>query len=235
MAIADLRKDYTLGSLRRADLATDPLAQFQHWFHDAQDARARGSWLRRAGIEFYKFLKVLGGAKPIDPNAMALATVDANGFPSVRTVLLKGVDERGFIFFTNYESRKGHELTTNPRAALVFYWRELERQVSISGMVEKVSREESEKYFVSRPRGSQIGAWASQQSAPIPDREFLEKRWAEMEAKFPADVSTPPFWGGYVLRPARIEFWQGGASRLHDRFQYAKQADGSWKIERLSP
>ncbi len=235
MTIADLRKDYTLGALERADLDTDPIAQFQHWFNDAQNARARGSWIRRAGIEFYKFIKTLGGARPIDPNAMSLATVDANGFPSLRTVLLKGADQRGFIFFTSYESRKARELAVNPRAALVFYWRELERQVSIAGMVEKISVEESEAYFKSRPRGSRIGAWASQQSAPIPDREFLEKRWTEIEAKFPTDVPIPPFWGGYVLKPERIEFWQGGASRLHDRFEYAKQADASWKIQRLSP
>ena len=156
MPIADLRKDYTLGALRRAGLESDPIAQFQHWFRDAQDARARGSWLRRAGIEFYKFIKTLGGAKPIDPNAMSLATVDANGFPSLRTVLLKGVDARGFIFFTNYESRKGRELAVNPRAALVFYWRELERQVSVAGTAEKLSVEESAQYFRSRPRGSRI-------------------------------------------------------------------------------
>lgn len=235
MAIADLRKDYTLASLRRAHLNADPFAQFQHWFRDAQDARARGSWLRRAGIEFYKFIKALGGARPVDPNAMSLATVDANGFPSVRTVLLKGVDARGFLFFTNYESRKGRELAGNPHAALVFYWRELERQVCVAGAVEKLSREESEQYFQSRPRGSQIGAWASQQSTPIPDREFLESRWAEMEQKFPADIPVPPFWGGYVLKPERIEFWQGGASRLHDRFEYARQPDGTWRIQRLSP
>jgi pyridoxamine 5'-phosphate oxidase len=235
MAIADLRKDYTLGALRRVDLDANPIAQFQRWFEDEATARSRGGWLRRAGIEFYKFLQALRGAKPIDPNAMALATVDANGFPSVRTVLLKGVDERGFLFFTNYESRKGRELELNPRAALVFYWRELERQVSIAGTVEKLSREESEKYFQSRPRGSQIGAWASQQSAPIPNREFLEKRFAEAEEKFRRDIPIPPFWGGYVLKPERIEFWQGGASRLHDRFEYVKQTDGSWKVQRLSP
>jgi pyridoxamine 5'-phosphate oxidase len=235
MAITDLRKEYTLGSLRRADLDADPIAQFQHWFHDAQDARARGSWLRRAGIEFYKFIKALGGAKPIDPNAMSLATIGADGFPSVRTVLLKGVDPRGFIFFTNYESRKGRELAANPRAALVFYWRELERQVSVAGVVVKISREESEKYFHSRPRASQIGAWASRQSAPIPDRKFLEQRFHEFETKFAREIPVPEFWGGYVLKPERIEFWQGGAGRLHDRFEYAKQPDGSWKIQRLSP
>jgi pyridoxamine 5'-phosphate oxidase len=235
MAIADLRKDYTLGALRRADLDANPIAQFQRWFEDEATARSRGGWLRRAGIEFYKFLQALRGAKPIDPNAMALATVDVNGFPSVRTVLLKGVDERGFLFFTNYESRKGRELELNPRAALVFYWRELERQVSIAGTVEKLSREESEKYFHSRPRGSQIGTWASQQSAPIPNREFLEKRFAEAEEKFRGNIPVPPFWGGYVLKPERIEFWQGGASRLHDRFEYVRQADGSWKVQRLSP
>jgi pyridoxamine 5'-phosphate oxidase len=235
MSLADLRKEYTLGSLRRADLQADPIAQFQRWFADAETARAPGNWLRRVGVGFYKWLKTVGGAKPIDPNAMALATVDAQGRPSIRTVLLKGVDARGFIFFTNYDSRKGRELSGNPHAALAFYWKDLERQVCVTGPVEKISAEESEKYFKSRPRGNQIGAWASQQSAPIPNREFLEQRWQEAEARFHDDVPLPPFWGGYVLRPERIEFWQGGVSRLHDRFQYTNQSDGSWKIERLSP
>jgi pyridoxamine 5'-phosphate oxidase len=214
MSPADLRKEYTLGSLDRASLDADPIAQFGRWFSEAQN---------------------VAGLKPIDPNAMALATVDAKGSPSIRTVLLKGFDERGFLFFTNYESRKARDLAVNPRAALAFYWRELERQVTAEGIVEKISRKESEKYFHSRPRANQIGAWASQQSAPIPDREFLEKRFHDYEVKYPHDVPMPEFWGGYVLKPERIEFWQGGAGRLHDRFEYAKQADGSWKIQRLAP
>lgn len=235
MAIADLRKEYTLGSLHRSDLEPEPIAQFRQWFADAETARAPGSWLRRVGVGFYKWLQIVFGRKPIDPNAMTLATVDARGRPSARTVLLKGADARGFIFFTNYESRKGRELAENPRAALAFYWKDLERQVCVAGPVEKLSVAESEQYFKSRPRGSQVGAWASKQSAPIPNREYLEERWKETEARYPTDVPIPPFWGGYVLRPDRVEFWQGGASRLHDRFEYSRQPDGSWTIQRLSP
>ena len=235
MAIADLRKDYTLGTLHRAALAEEPLAQFQNWFADAAAAKTRGGWLRRVGIGFYKWVLMVFGARPVDPNAMALATVGADGKPSVRTVLLKGVDERGFIFYTNYESRKGRELDGNPHGALVFYWSDLERQVCVSGPVAKISREESEKYFQSRPRGSRIGAWASTQSEVVPDRAFLEARWQEIETRYPQDVPLPPFWGGYALKPERIEFWQGRASRLHDRFCYLRGADGKWKLERLSP
>ncbi len=235
MSLAHLRKDYTLGSLRRADLEAEPLAQFQRWFADAHQLRNAGSWLRRAGVGFYKWLQIVFGAPTIDPNAMTLATVDDQGRPSARTVLLKGADERGFIFFTNHASRKGRELAGNPHAALVFYWKDLERQVCVSGTVGRIPEDEAERYFHSRPRGSQIGAWASKQSVPIPNREFLEARWKEIEARFPEQVPLPVFWGGYVLRPERIEFWQGGASRLHDRFQYTRQPDGSWKIERLSP
>ncbi len=235
MSPAHLRKDYTLGSLRRANLAADPLAQFQKWFAEAQASAAAGSWLRRAGVGFYKWLAMVCGAKPIDANAMTLATVDARGRPSARTVLLKGADARGFMFFTNYESRKARELDGNPNAALAFHWKDLERQVCVSGTVEKIPAGEAEKYFHSRPRGSQIGAWASRQSTPIPGRDFLERQWREIEKRFPSEVPLPPFWGGYVLRPERIEFWQGGASRLHDRFQYTRETDGSWTIERLSP
>jgi pyridoxamine 5'-phosphate oxidase len=171
----------------------------------------------------------------VDANATVLSTVDKNGRPSSRNVLLKGVDERGFIFFTNYDSRKGLELAENPSAALTFYWPELERQVCIAGSVEKISREESEKYFKSRPRGSQLAAWASNQSDIVKDRAALEAKWNEMEKKFPNEVPLPPNWGGYVLKPERIEFWQGRASRLHDRFQYTRQPDNSWKLERLAP
>ena len=150
-------------------------------------------------------------------------------------VLLKGVDERGFVFFTNYDSRKGAELNVNPNAALTFFWPELERQVCVAGTVTKLSKEESEKYFHSRPRGSQLSAWASNQSSVVENRAALEKQWKEIEARFPTAIPLPPYWGGYVLAPRRMEFWQGRPSRLHDRFCYTKQADGTWNIERLSP
>ena len=166
---------------------------------------------------------------------MTLATVDQDGKPSTRTVLLKSVDERGFIFFTNYDSRKGRELAENPNAALTFFWSDLERQVCVAGTVTKLPAAESESYFKSRPRGSRLAAWASNQSEPVPDRAALEAKWRELEKKFPGDIPLPPNWGGYILKPERIEFWQGRPSRLHDRFRYARQADGSWKIERLAP
>lgn len=232
MAIADIRKDYTLADLQRADLKPDPIAQFSTWF---SAAAATGSRWRKISIALYKLWHAILGHAPVDVNAMVLATVDNNGIPSTRTVLLKGVDARGFIFYTNYDSRKGRELSENPNAALTFYWSDLERQVCVAGRVEKLSREESEIYFKSRPHGSQLGAWASNQSEVVPDRATLEARWDEMAKKFPRDVPLPPNWGGYILRPERIEFWQGRASRLHDRFRYLRQADGSWKLERLSP
>jgi len=235
MSLADLRKDYTRDTLERSGLAADPFVQFQHWFADAEVAGGGGGWFRRVGIAFYKAFLTMVGGRSVDPNAMTLATVDAAGRPSARTVLLKGLDPRGFVFFTNYESRKGRELTGNPHAALVFYWKDLERQVCIAGQVEKVSAAESETYFKSRPRGSRIGAWASDQSAPIPGRAFLEQKWKEIEARFPGDVPLPPFWGGYVLKPERMEFWQGRPSRLHDRFSFTRASDGGWKVERLSP
>jgi pyridoxamine 5'-phosphate oxidase len=166
---------------------------------------------------------------------MTLATVDGDGRPSTRTVLLKTVDARGFIFFTNYDSRKGRELAENPDAALTFFWPDLERQVCVAGTVTKLPAAESENYFKTRPRGSRIGAWASKQSEPVPNRAFLEAKWHELEKKFPGEVPLPPNWGGYILKPERIEFWQGRPSRLHDRFSYSRQADGTWKIERLSP
>ncbi len=235
MSIADLRRDYGLSSLSRKDLAPDPIAEFQRWFAQAAAAKA-GSRLRKIGIAFYKFLQVAFGADPVDPNAMALATVGTAGRPSVRTVLLKGVDRRGFIFYTNYQSRKGGELGENPHAALAFYWSDLERQVCVAGPVTKLPREESEAYFSSRPRGSRIAAWASNQSGVVASRNALEQRWKEIETQFSnADVPLPPFWGGYVLAPERIEFWQGRPSRLHDRFCYTKQEDGSWGLVRLAP
>jgi pyridoxamine 5'-phosphate oxidase len=214
MALADLRREYTSGGLRRADLDANPVAQFQKWFTAAEAALAQHQ---------------------LDVNAGTLATADKNGIPSARVVLLKGLDERGFIFFTNYDSRKGRELAENPNAALVFYWQELERQVCLAGSVKKTSREESEKYFKSRPHGSRLAAWASNQSEMVPDRAVLETRWQELEKKFVTDIPLPPNWGGFILRPERIEFWQGRPSRLHDRFSYTRQPDNSWKLERLAP
>jgi pyridoxamine 5'-phosphate oxidase len=214
MAIADIRREYTLAGLRRADLDANPIAQFQKWFGQATNALAQNE---------------------IDVNAATLATVDKNGKPSARIILLKGLDDCGFVFFTNYDSRKGRELMENPNASLVFYWQQLERQVCIAGPVEKVSRAESENYFKSRPRGSQLAAWASNQSDVVADRAALEAMWNEMEKKFSEEVPLPPNWGGYVLKPERIEFWQGRASRLHDRFCYTRQKNNSWKVERLAP
>jgi pyridoxamine 5'-phosphate oxidase len=212
MNLADLRREYTKGGLRRADLDPNPLVQFQKWFEQALTAQL------------------------LEPSAMTLATADKEGRPSSRIVLLKGVDENGFTFFTNYESRKGRELADNPRAALTLYWAELERQVCIAGDVTKVSRAESEKYFALRPRGSQLGACVSQQSSVVPDRAFLETRLREIETQFTnRDVETPSCWGGYLLTPSRIEFWQGRPNRLHDRFQYLRQPDQTWRIDRLSP
>jgi pyridoxamine 5'-phosphate oxidase len=211
-SIADLRREYTLAGLRRADLDADPIIQFEKWLQQALAANLT------------------------EPTAMTLGTADREGRPSARIVLLKGVDGRGFTFFTNYESRKGGELTENPNAALVLFWVELERQVCIAGTVSKVSREESAKYFNSRPKGSRLAAWVSSQSEAIANREVLETRANELQAKYPGEeVPLPPYWGGYCLAPTRIEFWQGRPNRLHDRFQYLRQPDGQWKIERLSP
>jgi pyridoxamine 5'-phosphate oxidase len=214
MSLADTRREYTGGGLRRADLDANPILQFQKWFTEAEAALARHQ---------------------LDVNAATLATADKNGIPSARTVLLKGLGERGFTYFTNYDSRKGRELAENPNAALVFYWQELERQVCIAGSVKKTSREESETYFKSRPHGSRLAAWASNQSEAVPDRAFLEAKWQELEKKFAMDIPRPPNWGGFILRPERIEFWQGRPSRLHDRFSYTRQPDHSWKLERLAP
>jgi pyridoxamine 5'-phosphate oxidase len=235
MAIADIRREYNLTGLRRENLAPEPVAQFKLWFDQATGARASGRVLKFL-VGCYKAVLGLKRVEQIDVNAMTLATVDKHGYPSARMVLLKGVDERGFIFYTNYDSRKGRELSENPRAALVFYWPELERQVCISGTVNKVSLAESDAYFRSRPRGSRLAAWASNQSEVVPNRAKLEERWAEFERKFPdTEVPRPPHWGGYVLTPARVEFWQGRPNRLHDRFVYLREGDQSWKVERLSP
>jgi len=212
MSISHLRREYSLGNLRRKDLLPDPIAQFRVWF-DAVIA---------AGIT--------------EPNAMTLSTVTTDGKPSARIVLLKGVDERGFSFFTNYESRKGHELAATPHASLTFLWKEMERQVRVEGTVTKVSREESEAYFNIRPRNSRLGAWVSNQSQVIANRAVLEENMKELQARYPGeDIPLPPNWGGYIVKPELIEFWQGQRSRLHDRFVYQHQADGSWKLERLAP
>jgi pyridoxamine 5'-phosphate oxidase len=212
LSLNNLRREYTLAGLRRADLDADPVAQF-------------GKWLQQA----------IAAGIP-EPNAMTLATADKQGRPSARTVLLKAADERGFVFFTNYESRKGRELGWNPNAALVFFWPGLERQVCVAGTVAKVSPEESKSYFDSRPKGSRLAALASEQSQPIPDRGFLEKRLAILFTKHPGEeIPVPAAWGGFRLAPDRIEFWQGRPSRLHDRFEYLKLLDNRWQIERLAP
>lgn len=212
LSLSDWRREYMKAGLSEAELDLNPLLQFQKWFQQAVDA----------GM--------------LEPNAAVLATADKQGRPSARTMLLKAVDERGFTFFTNYESRKGHQLAENPQAALVFPWIELERQVIITGPVTRVSREESEAYFKVRPRGSRLGAWASKQSSVISGRGELEERIARLEKQFPnEEIPVPPNWGGFLLTPEQIEFWQGRPSRLHDRLQYTKQPNGSWRIERLSP
>lgn len=235
MSIADIRREYNLAGLRRKDLADDPVVQFKRWFEQAQSARVSGR-LRKFFIRLYESLLLAGGAELKDVNAMTLATADKQGRPSARMVLLKGLDERGFTFYTNYDSRKGQELEENPQAALVFYWSDLEREVCVAGTVSKLPVAESEAYHNSRPRGSRIGAWASKQSSVVRDRAELEAKWREFEARYPGqNVPKPPSWGGYVLAPARIEFWQGRPNRLHDRFRYTRQPGGNWLIERLSP
>ena len=212
MKLIAFRKEYTLAGLRRCDLAENPTVQFQEWFQQAVKAEVT------------------------EPTAMTLATVNDLGHPSARTVLLKAVEERGFIFCTNYESRKGGELAVNPNAALLFFWKELERQVFISGVARKIPAEESDAYFKARPLGSQIAAWVSKQSSVVEHRAELEKNFQELEQKFSGqEVPFPPNWGGYVVAPETIEFWQGRVNRLHDRFRYSKQSDGLWKIDRLSP
>ncbi|MDR0244574.1 MAG: pyridoxamine 5'-phosphate oxidase [Burkholderia sp.] len=211
--LADLRINYSRASLDEADAAPDPLAQFDRWFKEAL------------------------AAKLPEPNTMTLATVGDDGRPSARIVLIKGVDERGFVFFTNYESRKGHDLAVHPQAALLFYWIELERQVRIEGRIEKTSAEESDRYFASRPLGSRIGAWASEQSAVIDSRATLEAREKAISERYGDNPPRPPHWGGYRLVPDAIEFWQGRPSRLHDRLLYTRDAAASpgWTISRLSP
>jgi pyridoxamine 5'-phosphate oxidase len=209
--ISDIRIEYSKKSLDLSDVIPDPINQFRDWFNQALTNEV------------------------VEPNAMTLATATATGTPSVRIVLLKGVEDNGFVFFTNYKSQKGQELAANPNAALNFYWPEQERQIAIAGSVKKISAEASEEYFSSRPRSSQIGAWTSPQSQKIDSRKILEENQNEIERKFEKrDVPRPTHWGGYILEPNRIEFWQGRESRLHDRILYEKE-NGQWTISRLAP
>jgi pyridoxamine 5'-phosphate oxidase len=233
--LADLRREYNLTGLRRADLEPEPIAQFKKWFAQATGQRRSGR-VRKFLIRLYKSVLQMDIPEQLDLNAMTLSTVDAQGKPSARIVLLKGVDPRGFVFFTNYNSRKGRELDQNPSASLVFYWQEQERQVCVAGTASKLPGDESDAYFQSRPHGSQVGAWASDQSQVVNDRADLEQKWSEFEKKFASGkVPRPAHWGGYLVRPDRVEFWQGRPNRLHDRFRYTRLPDNSWKIERLSP
>jgi pyridoxamine 5'-phosphate oxidase len=212
MPLADLRKDYSLAGLTEKELARDPFRQFEKWFQEAE------------------------AAKIAEPNAMILATASREGRPSARTVLLKALDGRGFVFYSNYESRKGRELDGNPRATLLFPWVALERQVIVEGTVTKVAREESEAYFHSRPRMSQLAAWASQQSAIVSGRAVLEDSLKTLDKKYAGqEIPLPPHWGGWRLAPETVEFWQGRRSRLHDRLRFRREKDGSWSVERLAP
>ena len=211
MDISDYRREYTQGGLNRANLDASPFVQFEKWFKQAMDANIP------------------------DASAMTLATVSALGQPTQRTVLLKLFDEDGFIFFTNYSSLKSQQITENPYVSLLFPWTELERQIEINGKATKVSTADSLKYFMSRPRGSQLGAWASEQSSPISSRQILETQLSRIKTKFSkGDIPLPDFWGGYRVVPDTIEFWQGGANRLHDRFEYRRTTSG-WNIHRLQP
>ena len=209
-AVADLRQNYTLAGIKEADTDPNPVKQFATWFEQAVSAELP------------------------EPNAMTLATATADGKPSARMVLLKDYSERGFVFYTNYNSLKGQQLSANPWAALIFWWAELERQVRIEGSVEKLSSQESDTYFHSRPWGSQLGAWVSNQSQIISSREVLDQRLEQLKAQYTKDIPRPPHWGGFRVIPSVIEFWQGRPSRLHDRLRYRFE-DGNWTRERLSP
>jgi pyridoxamine 5'-phosphate oxidase len=207
----NLRKEYTRAGMHEADMDPDPVVQFRAWFENVIEADLH------------------------EPNAMILATATRDGRPSARTVLLKGYDERGFVFYTNYEGRKASDLEANPACALLFYWGELERQVRIEGRAVRLSGEESDAYFASRPRGSRLGAWASEQSQPVEDRSILEERVKALESEYEGrEIPRPPFWGGYRVEPDTIEFWQGRENRLHDRLVYGR-IGGGWKMQRLQP
>ena len=212
MNVEALRRSATGFALDREDLDDDPIVQFEGWFRYACET------------------------VPTDPNAMVISTVDRNNRPSSRTVLLKSFDENGFVFYTNYESKKAAHIENNPYVSLLFFWSDAARQVKIRGKAEKIPTAESLKYFLSRPRGSQIGAWVSNQSSVISSRSLLENEFQKIKQKFrDKEVPLPSFWGGYRVVPDQIEFWQGRTNRLHDRFEYSKQDDGSWSIERLAP
>ncbi|CCG19855.1 pyridoxamine 5'-phosphate oxidase [Taylorella asinigenitalis 14/45] len=210
MSIADLRENYDKYSLDESEISRNPFEQFSKWFEDAKNE---------------------GG---LEPNAMTVSTVSAQGEPSARVCLLKGFSEQGFVFFTNYLSRKGHELSRNPYCCLLFFWMHQQRQVRINGMVEQISETESTEYFESRPHGSKIGAWASEQSQVVA-KEILQSRFAQYAEKYPESVPKPPHWGGYIVIPHQIEFWQGRPSRLHDRITFIREQDGSWIMHRLAP
>ena len=210
--IADIRRDYQMQSLLEKDVDNNPFNQFNAWWDDAL----------KSDLD--------------EVNAMTLATASATGIPSARIVLLKSVSEDGFVFFTNYNSSKGKELEENPNACLVFFWKELERQIRITGKVKKVTPAESDEYYESRPEGSRIGAWASPQSQVIASREIIEENITKYATEFAAEnIIRPPHWGGYIVMPEAFEFWQGRPNRLHDRIQYSLQKEGNWKIERLAP
>jgi len=212
MDLSALRRDYEAGALHRRDLDADPITQFERWLNDAV------------------------GAGQVEPTAMTLATATPDGRPSARVVLLKAVEPNGFVFFTNYLSQKGREIEANPNVELCFFWDKLERTVRVHGTASRTSRAESEAYFRQRPRRSQIGAVASNQSEVVADREVLERRFAELEKQYETtDVPTPTHWGGFRVTPETIEFWQGRRSRLHDRLRYRRDANGAWVIERLAP
>jgi pyridoxamine 5'-phosphate oxidase len=212
MNLADIRADYKRGRLKREDLKGDPIEQFNFWLEEASNAQV------------------------VEPTAMTLATAGSDGRPLVRTVLLKGIDQRGFVFFTNQESRKAQQILENPNVALLFPWLALERQVIVTGRAEKISVAESLQYFMTRPRGSQLAAWASRQSIPISSYNVLKMEWDRLKQKFEmGQIPLPSFWGGYRVSPLTIEFWQGGQNRLHDRLEYRRESDNSWTIARLAP
>jgi pyridoxamine 5'-phosphate oxidase len=211
MDLAAMREQYGLMGLDESDLAATPMEQFHDWFR---------SW---------------ASTEPYDANLATVATVDADGWPSCRAVLLKGADERGFVFFTNRHSAKGRAIEAAPRAALTFVWREIERQIRAVGTVDHLPDAESDEYFASRPRGARIGAWASDQSTVVASRAELDERFAEIDGRYPDEIPRPPHWGGYLVRPLTVEFWQGRPDRLHDRLEYRMTDDGTWEIVRLAP